>query len=126
MKHINNVINFKQEKQNFNLPYNVFFCFDSDNIYRHTLYELDDTTILRGIYGSDKEDEFNLLLKEFNGWASKGCPSKEQVVSFYEDKITSLSNITFSISTDYSKIIIEHATQYEQPWSDIRRIKNGS
>ena len=37
--------------------------------------------------------------------------------------MTSYANNQVSVSTDYSKIIIEHTTQYEQEWSDIKRRK---
>ena len=37
--------------------------------------------------------------------------------------MTSYANNQVSISTDYSEIIIEHTTQYEQEWSDIKRRK---
>jgi len=61
------------------------------------------------------------LLETFNGFATLGPPTKQQVISFYEDKMTSYANNQISVSTDYSKIIVEHCTQYETEWSDIKR-----
>lgn len=125
-KMIEEMVTLRQEKQDFNLPYEVFFCFNSANTYCYTLINLKNGSSLRGLYGSDDEETYNLLSKEFNGWASRGAPSKELVISFLKDKITSFSNNNISVSTDYSKIIIEHATQYEQEWSDIKRRRDGS
>ena len=38
--------------------------------------------------------------------------------------MTSYANNQISVSTDYSEIIIEHATQYNTEWSDIKRRKS--
>ena len=116
----------RQEEQNFNLPYKVFFCFDMNDNYVYTLYELFDGTSLRGLYGADSLSHLTSLKKSFNGFATFGVPSRKEVISFYEYKKTSLSNNQISVSTDYSSIIIEHVTQYNHKWSDIRRRKHGS
>ena len=121
-----NLVTCRQEKQNFELPYDVYFCFNSGNVYRYTLIDLKNGSSLRGLYSSNNEETYDWLLEEFNGWASRGAPSKELVISFVRDKIKSFSNNIISVSTDYSKIIIEHATQYEQEWSDIKRRRDGS
>lgn len=123
---LENLVTYRQEKQNFEVPYDVYFCFDSENVYRYTLIDFKNDSSLRGLYGSNNEETYNLLLEEFNGWASLGVPSKELVISFVRDKIKSFSNNSVSVSTDYSKIIIEHSTQYEQEWSDIKRRRDGS
>lgn len=111
----------KQEEVFFNLPYRVFFEYDEDNCYEHTLYLLEDGSILRGLYGAKDKKNLEKLLIEFNGFATLDPPTKKEVISYYEDKMTSYANNQVSVSTDYSKIIIEHATQYNTEWSDIKR-----
>ena len=61
------------------------------------------------------------MLIEFNGFATLGTPTKQEVINYYEDKMNSYANNQISVSTDYSEIIIEHATQYDKEWSDIKR-----
>jgi len=61
------------------------------------------------------------MLIEFNGFATLGPPTKQEVINYYEDKKTSYANNQISVSTDYSEIIIEHTTQYDKEWSDIKR-----
>jgi hypothetical protein len=63
------------------------------------------------------------MLIEFNGFATLGPTTKQEVINYYEDKMTSYANNQISVSTDYSKIIIEHTTQYDKEWSDIKRRK---
>ena len=113
----------RQEEVFFNLPYRVFFCYDENDCYEHTLYLLEDGTILRGLYGAKEKRHLQKMLIEFNGFATLGPPTKQEVINYYEDKMTSYANNQISVSTDYSKIIIEHTTQYEQEWSDIKRRK---
>ena len=113
--------NLIQKEIFFNLLYRVFFCFTEDGKYRNTLFLLEDGRNFRGIYGADTDKQLKKHRRLFNGFGSIGPPSKEQVIAFYEDKMTSYSNTQISISTDYSNIIIEHKTQYNQEWSDIKR-----
>lgn len=113
----------RQEEVFFNLPYRVFFCYDENDCYEHTLYLLEDGNILRGLYGAKEKRHLQKMLIEFNGFATLGPPTKQEVINYYEDKMTSYANNQISVSTDYSKIIIEHTTQYEQEWSDIKRRK---
>ena len=112
---------FIQKEIFFNLPYRVFFSFTEDGDYMNTLYLLEDGRVLRGLYGARDEKHLLTLLETFNGFATLGPPTKQQVISFYEDKMTSYANNQISVSTDYSKIIVEHCTQYETEWSDIKR-----
>lgn len=114
----------RQEEVFFNLPYRVFFCYDENDCYEHTLYLLEDGNILRGLYGAKEKRHLQKMLIEFNGFATLGPPTKQEVINYYEDKMTSYANNQISVSTDYSKIIIEHTTQYEQEWSDIKRRKS--
>lgn len=113
----------RQKEVFFNLPYRVFFCYDENDCYEHTLYLLEDGNILRGLYGAKEKRHLQKMLIEFNGFATLGPPTKKEVIAYYEDKMTSYANNQISVSTDYSKIIIEHATQYETEWSDIKRRK---
>jgi len=106
----------------FGLPYRVFYFYDDfDGKYFYTQYLLKDGRILRGLYGAKNEKQIKKWLLEFNGFATLGPPTKKEVIAFYEDKMTSYANNQVSISTDYSKIIIEHTTQYHTEWSDIKR-----
>ena len=108
----------------FGLPYRVFYFYDDfDGKYFYTQYLLEDGRILRGLYGAKNEKHLKKWLLEFNGFATLGPPTRKEVIAFYEDKMTSYANNQVSISTDYSEIIIEHTTQYEQEWSDIKRRK---
>jgi len=116
--------NFIQKEIFFDLPYRVFFCFTEDGQYKNTIYLLEDGRTLRGLYGAKDENQLPKLLEMFSGFASLGPPNKEQVIAFYEDKMQTYSNNNISISTDYSNIIIEHKTQYDQEWSDIKRRQN--
>ena len=111
----------RQEEVFFNLPYRVFFCYDENDCYEHTLYLLEDGNILRGLYGAKDKKYLQKMLIEFNGFATLGPPTKQEVINYYEDKKTSYANNQISVSTDYSEIIIEHATQYDKEWSDIKR-----
>ena len=113
----------RQEEVFFNLPYRVFFCYDENDCYEHTLYLLEDGNILRGLYGAKEKRHLQKMLIEFNGFATLGPPTKQEVINYYEDKMTSYANNQISVSTDYSKIIIEHTTQYDKEWSDIKRRK---
>jgi len=108
----------------FGLPYRVFYFYDNfDGKYFYTQYLLEDGRILRGLYGAKNEKHLLDLLLTFNGFATLGPPTKKEVIAFYEDKMTSYANNQVSVSTDYSEIIIEHTTQYETEWSDIKRRK---
>ena len=111
----------RQEEVFFNLPYRVFFCYDENDCYEHTLYLLEDGGIIRGLYGAKDKKHLQKMLIEFNGFATLGTPTKQEVINYYEDKMNSYANNQISVSTDYSKIIIEHATQYDKEWSDIKR-----
>lgn len=113
----------KTEEIFYHLPYRVFYSYDKDGLYQHTTYYLEDGSVLRGLYGAKNEKHLQKLLIVYNGFATLGIPTKEEVISYYEDKVTSYSNNQISVSTDYSKIIIEHPTQYENEWSDIKRRK---
>lgn len=113
----------RQKEVFFNLPYRVFFCYDENDCYEHTLYLLEDGRILRGLYGAKDKEHLKILLREYSGFATLGPPTKKEVIAYYEDKMTSYANNQISVSTDYSEIIIEHTTQYEQEWSDIKRRK---
>lgn len=114
----------RQEEVFLNLPYRVFFSYDERGYYRSTHYLLEDGRVLRGLYGARNEEHLQKMLIEFNGFATLGPPTKKEVIAYYEDKMTSYANNEISVSTDYSKIIIEHATQYETEWSDIKRRKS--
>ena len=114
----------KTEEIFYNLPYRVFYSYDKDGLYQHTTYYLEDGSVLRGLYGAKNEKHLQKLLIVYNGFATLGIPTKEEVISYYEDKVTSYSNNQISVSTDYSKIIIEHSSQYDQDWSDIKRRKS--
>ena len=113
----------KHEEVLFNLPYKVFFCFNKSGRYIYTQYILDDGRILRGLYEAKNKEQLKIRLIEFSGFATLGPPTKKEVIAYYEDKMTSYANNQISVSTDYSKIIIEHSTQYDQDWSDIKRRK---
>ena len=115
--------NLKQVEVFYDLPYRVFLCYDECNFYSETLYLLEGGRVLRGLYGAKDKKHLQKLLAEFNGFATLGPPTKKEIISYYEDKMTSYANNQISVSTDYSKIIIEHTTQYEQEWSDIKRRK---
>ena len=65
------------------------------------------------------------MLIEFNGFATLGPPTKQEVINYYEDKMTSYANNQISVSTDYSEIIIEHTTQYEKSGVISKGDKNG-
>lgn len=114
----------KTEEIFYHLPYRVFYSYDKDGLYQHTTYYLEDGSVLRGLYGAKNEKHLQKLLIVYNGFATLGIPTKEEVISYYEDKVTSYSNNQISVSTDYSKIIIEHSSQYDQDWSDIKRRKS--
>jgi hypothetical protein len=120
-----NNINLKVKEAHFKLPYKVFFYYDEHDRYHYTQYLHRDGKVLRGLYGAKDSKDLQRLLKEFNGFATLGEPTKNQIINFYQDKINSYSNNQISVSTDYSKIIVEHSTQYEQEWSDIKRRKSG-
>ncbi len=117
-------LNLRQEEAHFKLPYKVFFYYDEYDRYCYTQYLLRNGRVLRGLYGAKDTKDLQRLLKEFNGFATLGEPTKNQIINFYQDKINSYSNNQISVSTDYSKIIVEHSTQYEQEWSDIKRRKS--
>jgi len=106
-----------------NNPITSYYCYDENDCYEHTLYLLEDGNILRGLYGAKDKKYLQKMLIEFNGFATLGPPTKQEVINYYEDKMTSYANNQISVSTDYSEIIIEHTTQYEQEWSDIKRRK---
>ena len=122
-RYLNKQVNLRQEEVFFNLPYRVFFCYDG-NHYVHTQYLLNDDRVLRGLYGAKDEEHLQKMLIDFNSFATLGPPTKKEVISYYEDKMTSYANNQISVSTDYSEIIIEHATQYNTEWSDIKRRKS--
>lgn len=113
----------KTEEIFYQLPYRVFYSYDKDGLYQHTTYYLEDGRVIRGLYGAVNEKHLQNLLIAYNGFATLGPPTKKEVISYYEDKMTSYANNQISVSTDYSKIIIEHSTQYEKEWSDIKRRK---
>ena len=112
---------FILKKQKFNLPETVYFCF-SKNSYKHTVIQLLDGSLLRGLYGVTTETEYHKAKKDFGIAFYNNIPTKQQVISFMNDKVSiSTSNHICTVSTDYSTIIIEHSTQYTQDWSDIKR-----
>jgi len=111
----------RQEEVFFNLPYRVFFYYDEDDRYQSTQYLCEDGSVLRGLYGAKNTKHLQKMLIEFNGFATLGPPTKQEVINYYEDKKTSYANNQISVSTDYSEIIIEHTTQYDKEWSDIKR-----
>ena len=117
-------VNLRYQEVFFNLPYRVFFCFNEKDRYVHTQYLLKDNRVLRGMYGARDEEHLQTLSEVYSGFATLGIPTKEEVINYYEDKMTSYANNQISVSTDYSEIIIEHATQYNTEWSDIKRRKS--
>ena len=113
--------NLKQVEIFYDLPYKVFLCYDECNFYSETLYLLEDDRVLRGLYGAKDKKHLQKLLTEFSGFATLGPPSKQEITDYYNYKMTSYANNQVSVSTNYSKIIIEHTTQYHTEWSDIKR-----
>jgi len=90
-------------KQHFNLSSTIYFCYDKNNNYKYTLI-------------SDKE---NL----WRGFYHPANPPKteEEINTYIAVCEKSLNNTIHTVSTEYSNIIIEHSTQYEKEWSDIKR-----
>lgn len=114
---------FLKELQTFNLPYKVYFCFENQ-VYTFTIVEFDNGTVLRGLYGVNNKQDLDNAIKDFDIVFYKTIPTKEQVKYFVDDKLSSSSSNTIhTVSTEYSKIIVEHSTQYEKEWSDIKRRK---
>jgi hypothetical protein len=115
---------FVLKKQKFNLPETVYFCF-SNTSYNHTLIQLLDGSLLRGLYGVQTEIEYQKAKKDFGIAFYNSIPTKQEVIDFMNNKISiSTSNHICTVSTNYSSIIVEHASQYGQEWSDIKRRKN--
>jgi len=90
-------------KQNFNLSSTIYFCYDKNNNYKYTLIS-DKEILWRGFYHPANPPK-----------------TEEEINTYIATCETSLSNTIHTVSTEYSNIIIEHATQYEKEWSDIKR-----
>jgi hypothetical protein len=90
-------------KQNFNLSSNIYFCYDKNNNYKYTLIS-DKENLWRGFYHPNTPPKTEAGIKTYIAVCEK-----------------SLNNNIYTVSTVYSSIIIEHSTQYEKEWSDIKR-----
>jgi hypothetical protein len=90
-------------KQNFNLSSNIYFCYDKNNNYKYTLIS-DKENLWRGFYHPNTPPKTEAEIKTYIAVCEK-----------------SLNNNIYTVSTVYSSIIIEHSTQYEKEWSDIKR-----
>ena len=90
-------------KQNFNLSSNIYFCYDKNNNYKYTLIS-DKENLWRGFYHPNIPPKTEAEIKTYIAVCEK-----------------SLNNNIYTVSTVYSSIIIEHSTQYEKEWSDIKR-----
>jgi len=90
-------------KQNFNLSSIIYFCYDKNNNYKYTLI-------------SDKENLWRGFYKPANP-----PKTEEEINTYIATCEKSLSNTIHTVSTQYSNITIEHSTQYEKEWSDIKR-----
>ena len=87
-------------EQNFNIPYKVEYVYDED-LYAFSLIYVGNQ-MYRGFYNVPPSDESKIL--EYIDLGQK-----------------SHQNNVVTVSTSYSKIIIEHRSQYEKSWSDIKR-----
>jgi len=90
-------------KQNFNLSSTIYFCYDKNNNYKYTLIS-DKENLWRGFYHPNTPPKTEAEIKTYIAVCEK-----------------SLNNNIYTVSTVYSSIIIEHSTQYEKEWSDIKR-----
>ena len=89
-------------KQDFDLPFTVEYIYN-DDIYICSLIAVDEK-IYRGFYGIKPKDS-------------------NEILNFLESSKNAEQNNVITVSTSYSKIIIEHRSQYEKSWSDIKRRK---
>lgn len=112
-------------KQDFDLPYEVYFCYKQNNLYFYTIIDYDSDNTFRGLYGSESEESYKRAIRDTSKvWFYNSVPTEKQVFDFVEEKKLSLSNVMHTVSTEYSSIIIEHITQYNSIISDIKRRQN--
>jgi hypothetical protein len=116
-KHI--LDNLIRVKQDFSINADVYFCFDGDT-YIHTLIHYENMNF-RGLYGTNNYDEYNEFLVDFGSGYYNNTPTQADVESFLERSKQASSNHEVTASTAYSKIIIEHKSQYNNEISDIKR-----
>lgn len=103
---INNVRHSEKRtyiKQDFNLPYNIEYVYGYDDVYDFTLLSSDDK-IYRCFYDIKPKNT-------------------DEILNFLKTSEIAEQNNIITVSTNYSKIIIEHRSQYEKNWSDIKRRK---
>jgi hypothetical protein len=87
-------------KQDFDLPFTVEYVYNDDS-YAFCLITTDDN-YYRGFYGNKPKDS-------------------NEILNFLESSKNAEQNNVITVSTSYSKILIEHRSQYEKSWSDIKR-----
>ena len=113
---------YKSVNPDFYKEYDVSFMVDSNNNYYATTAVVENS-LVRGLYGSVSTKSYEEKTKEYGISVLNRFPTKEEVKTYIIDKQTEAINSNFitHVSTAYSKIIIEHPTQYEKEWSDIKR-----
>ena len=116
---------YKCVKPDFYQEYSVSFLVDSNNNYYSTT-AIVENSLVRGLYGSVTIESYEEKTKEFGVSILNRFPTKEEVKIHIIDKQTEALNANFitQVNTVYSKIIIEHPTQYQTEWSDIKRREN--
>ena len=114
----------KQEKQNFNYKnYEVYFMY-KDNYYHHTQIKcLNSGFVQRGIYGAKTKDE-EIDRIENHGYAvTTSVPILKDIDYLVAEAESAKANFIFTVSTEYSKIIVEREFQYRNDsFSEIKKL----
>ena len=77
------------------------------------------------VYHEDRYDCSLIYVEDqmFRGFYDLPPSDESKILEYIDSVQKSNQNNVVTVSTSYSKIIIEHRSQYEKSWSDIKRRK---